>query len=533
MTTLNESVEKKLAKFREKQRKEKEKNPKVIYVRTKKEIREQRNRIQKKYDYKTASQRKIERAIKERESLYVPHESQQIIRDALNPRLSGITVMVIAGRRFGKTVLGVNEVIDTALKMPYSRVWYVAHTKDQAYEVAWRMMLENWRDKEDKIHAPYIPEYIIEERRKDKHFIKLVNGSLIQLRGIQDELFILGAGLEFVVLDEFPAIPWSAWYDTLKPMLLDKNGNALFIGTIPDPNIHDITPEFIDMYESLLYGEEKTDKNEAFNFTSFQNPHISQAKIDADIKDLERRGMGADAKRLYHGEYTREYGLVFPKFNRDEHTVETFNIPKDWLKVMALDPHPQKPTFALWAAIDPRNHFWFYREKEFITENGRTMTIPEVANEIRQIEGAAREKIRMRYIDPTFAKVEQAALGAKCVKDIYRDYGLFFVEADRNKDVFIDRVRIMLVEIPETYFHIFKDCGGTIRQISKYSWESWASSRIRAERGAKNTPKKVDDDFLDCMKYILNANIRYYSNIDQTKSYQAVLQKRWAEGRIL
>jgi len=532
MTLMNkEKLEEKLEKFRKRQ--EKNKKPKVVYVRTKKEIRELSRRTQKKYDYKTASQKKIDRARRERKSLYVPHESQQIIHDALNPHLSGITIMVIAGRRFGKTVMAVNEVIDTALEMPYSRVWYVAHTKDQAYEVAWRMMLDHWRDKEERIHPPFIPNYIIEERRKDRHYIKLFNGSLIQLRGIQDELFILGAGLEFVVLDEFAAMPWSAWYDTLKPMLLDKNGNALFICTIPDPKIHNITPEFIDMYESLFYGLEKDSKNKAFNFTSFQNPHISKEKIEADIKDLERKGMGADAKRLYHGEYTREYGLVFPKFNYDEHTVESFDVPSNWLKIMALDPHPQKPTYALWAAIDPRNHFWFYREKEFMTEDGRTMTIPEVADEIRKIESAAREKIKMRFIDPTFAKIEQAALGAKCVKDIYRDYGLFFLEADRNKDVFIDKVRMMLVEIPETSFHIFRTCPGTIRQISKYAWESWASSKARAERGAKNTPKKTDDDYVDDMKYILNSNVRYYSNIDQTKSYQATLHKRWAEGRIL
>jgi len=200
---------------------------------------------------------------------------------------------------------------------------------------------------------------------------------------------------------------------------------------------------------------------------------------------------------------------------------------------MALDPHPQKPTCALWAAIDPRNHFWFYREKEFVTEDGRTMTIPEIADAIRKIESSAREKIKRRFIDPTFAKIEQAALGAKCVKDIYRDYGLAFMEADRNKDIFIDRVRIMLVEIPETSFHVFRTCSGTIRQISKYAWESWASNKARAERGAKNTPKKVDDDFVDLTKYILNSNARYYSNIDQVRPFQATLRKRWAEGRIL
>ena len=177
---------------------------------------------------------------------YRPHKSQMVIHDALRPALSGKIVMVITGRRFGKTVLAVNEIVQRAIETPGSRIWYVAPTKEQAHGIAWRLMIYERRDKDNKKLPPYMPGELIKKKREDKYFVELYNGSLIEVKGTQDPIFLLGHGLHFVVFDEFHSIPYNVWDDDIRPMLNDYNGDALFIGTLPDPKVHPITQEFLD-----------------------------------------------------------------------------------------------------------------------------------------------------------------------------------------------------------------------------------------------------------------------------------------------
>ncbi len=469
--------------------------------------------------------RRAKEAVREN---YKPYKEQQEIHDALQPPLSGSTVMVITGRRFGKTTIAVNEAIRRAISMPGSRIWYIAHTERQAYRIAWKLML-GWRlDKDKKRHPPYLSEKLIKKKREDLHTIDLWNGSLIEFLGTVKELPMLGAGLHFVIFDEFPGIGWSVWSDIVKPMLLDFNGDALFIGTVPDPIEYDITPEFIEMYEDALM---KRHGYVGFNFSTSCNPHITKEKIAKDIADLERKGRGADAKRLYHGKYTREYGMLWPKFDYHKHTVEPFEIPGNWTRGMAVDPHPQKPGNALWVAIDPRGHYWFYREMEFSNEE-RSLTVPEAAYTITTTEALAKEKMSGRFIDPTYAKVVQTELGSKSVRDIFRDHGLFFTEGDRSFPPFKHQVDDMLVDEPDPTFHIFRSCPNFIRQMKGALWDAWASRKARTEKGKKDKPKKKDFDYIDCCKMILNSNL-HFIDINQFTAIRSHLENKWKENRIL
>lgn len=466
--------------------------------------------------------------------LYTPFDKQIQIHDALKPWNTSRIVMAITGRRFGKTTLAVNEIIDRAMKIPASRIWYIAHTEKQAYRVAWRLMLYPRKDlKTGRLLAPYLPEILVEQKREDQHWIRLRNGSWIELLGTVDELPMLGAGLNFVVFDEFPAIPWTVWFDTVSPMLLDFKSDALFIGTVPDPKRNVITPEFIEMYESILFAVKKSQRKKAFNFTSYDNPHLDKNTIKMEEEELIKKGRGVDAERLYGGKYTRELGLVFPKFSYEKHTCEPFEIPKGWMRAMAVDPHPQKPIYALWVAIDPRGHMWFYREMEF-TGQDRSLTVQETAYEILCVENESKEKVWERLIDPTYAKQEHNKLQASpiTIQGLFKDYGLHFKEANRDFMTFFNRFTDMLVEEPESTVHVFRSCVGFIDQVEHYMWESWASSRAREEKGVKNRPKKINDDYVDNAKYLINSNLKF-ANKDVGFAITAQLEKRWANREFM
>jgi hypothetical protein len=449
---------------------------------------------------------------------YTPHASQRIVHEALGEPLTGALVMVIAGRRFGKTILACLEIIKRSIELPNARIWYVAPTKDQAFRIAWKVMLK------------YLPPNLIAKKREDRHTIELTNGSLIEFLGIQDQIFLLGVGLHFVVLDEFPTIPYTVWYDTIRPMLADYNGDALFIGSVPDPKIHAISQEFIEMYEDELAQSRLTGKVTAFSFPSMDNPYISHAKIQKDIADMKRKGREGDVNRVYFGHYTREYGLVFPGFNYDIHTMDPIEIPATWTRWMAVDPHPQKPIHALWAAQDPNRELYLYMERCFEDEeNRRPLTVQESAAQMRLLEG--KEKIRLRLIDPTFAKVEQKVMGTKSVVQQYQGLGLYFREANRDFMTFFNEITDRFRALPHTTIHIFRTCPGLIRQLQSYMWDSWASVKAREDRGAKDRPKATNDDFISCLKYIANTRVPNVDPAQVRNKLAAMNQARWDRER--
>jgi len=450
---------------------------------------------------------------------YEPHPDQLKIHTALRPFCSGLMVLVIAGRRFGKTLLAVNEIIKRAIEIPNARIWYIAPTKDQAYRIAWRILFH------------YLPREMIAKKRDDRHYVELTNGSLIEFLGTQDQIWLLGAGLHFVVFDEFPTIPWTVWYDVIKPMLMDYNGDALFIGSVPDPKIHDITTEFLEMYEGALY--KPTSDCIGFNFSSFSNPFLNQNKLRKDIEDLKSKGRENDAFRIYYGKYTREYGRVFPKFNRDKHVVLPADLPLSWMRLMACDPHQQRPHYSLWAALDEREHWWFYREQKFmLPSEDRQMTTRETAAEIMRIEATAKERVTARFIDPRSSKIEYRAVGEASIGKIFRDCGLFFRDGNSDFNAFFQTLNDLLVDYPEPKFHVTANCEEFIQQIEGLTWESWASLRAREEKGSKDRPKKVRDDYTDCCKYILNSNIRPIDR-QAIASFRQGLEQKWAEQRYL
>lgn len=449
---------------------------------------------------------------------YTPHPHQRLIHDALANVCSGTVVMCIAGRRGGKTILACNEIIKRAIEIPNARIWYVAPTKDQAHRIAWKVMLK------------YLPKEMLRKTREDRHTIELKNGSLIEFLGVQDQVFLLGVGLHFVVLDEFPTIALTVWEDTIRPMLADFNGDALFIGSVPDPKVHSITKEFIEMYEdALAFSHVPGNPKRAFNFSSFDNPYINHAKVQADIDDLVRKGREKDANRMYRGAYTREYGLVFPGFNYDLHTIEPIQMPGQWMKVMAVDPHPQKPIHALWCALDPNREMYFYREQCFTDERMAPMTVPESAATMRELEG--KESIRLRLIDPTFAKVEAKVMNTKSVVQQYSGLGLYFREGSRDFMTFFEEFTDRLRALPHPTVHISRACSGLIRQLQGYMWDSWAGVKAREEKGTKDRPKAINDDFVSCMKYIVNSHVPFTDPAEIKRQVSAQLNARWQRQR--
>ena len=178
------------------------------------------------------------------ESKFQPHLNQQKI-DESDARFK----IVVAGRRFGKTCYAINKLINRALKFSGTKNWYIAPTYHQAKEIAWKML------------QFYLPEEFISKKNEAELKIELIQGSEIALKGADKPESLKGVGLNFVILDEYGQMKEEAWDESVRPMLVDSKGSAIFIGTPVGYN-----------HFWTLYNKEKDDLDyESFHFRTIDN----------------------------------------------------------------------------------------------------------------------------------------------------------------------------------------------------------------------------------------------------------------------
>jgi len=175
--------------------------------------------------------------------------------------------VVVIGRRGGKTVLTINELIVRAVEKP-GLYWFVAPTYRQAKGIAWPLLKkflrvdDNWNFNEADLRAE----------------LKAI-GATIELKGADNEDSLRGVGLAGVVMDESATMKKNVWPEIIRPMLMDTGGWALFIGTPKGLNW------FYDLYQQA--GAEPGWKR--WNFPTAVNKYIPEAEIEIARREMPAR----------------------------------------------------------------------------------------------------------------------------------------------------------------------------------------------------------------------------------------------------
>ena len=99
--------------------------------------------------------------------------------------------VVVAGRRFGKTVLALCTLLHSSWEKAGSINWYTAPTYRQAKQIAWSML------------RGFLPPEAVASRNETDLSLTLINGSIIALRGADNYDSLRGVGLDALVLDEY------------------------------------------------------------------------------------------------------------------------------------------------------------------------------------------------------------------------------------------------------------------------------------------------------------------------------------------
>jgi hypothetical protein len=141
--------------------------------------------------------------------------------------------VIVAHRRCGKTVSCINELIYKALieGKEDGRYAYVAPYYSQAKNIAWDYLL--------KFSKP-----VMAKANQSELWVELINGARIRLFGADNADSLRGLYLDGIVLDEYADMRPRIWGEIIRPLLSDRLGWAVFIGT---PKGHNA---FYDIYDN-------------------------------------------------------------------------------------------------------------------------------------------------------------------------------------------------------------------------------------------------------------------------------------------
>src|SRR6056300_1862516 len=173
--------------------------------------------------------------------------------------------VLCAGRRFGKTRLGVQMCMENALQG--KRAWWVAPTFAIA-RVGWRAI---------EAAAMSFPEKIRPKVSIANMEVHFDNGGFIAAKSADNPQRLRGEGLDFLVMDEAAFVKPEVWREVLRPTLTERKGSALFISTPIGRNNW-----FYDLWETA----EEADNWERFKFATTDNPMIDPEEVEAARKEV-------------------------------------------------------------------------------------------------------------------------------------------------------------------------------------------------------------------------------------------------------
>ena len=418
---------------------------------------------------------------------YSPHPKQaEIHNDQTRFKV------VAAGRRFGKTVLAINELLKAALthpqrdNLPIQRSWYICDTYKHAEMIAWRSFFK------------FCPPELIHSRNIAKLQVELINGHIVEFKGSEDPDKLRGVALVFAVLDEYGNMKPEVWTDVIRASLVDMRGKALFIGT---PSA-DGSPHFQDMWQ---LGNSGTDTNyKSWMCYTLDNPNIPRDEIERARQELPPDIF----KREFMADFSVSAGLIYDNF-KARNVIPSYVPDAGDFIVGAIDPGLHNPTAALLCAWDRDGVgrvFWeYYQTGKLAFEN---------ANAIKK----ATEQYKVAYwvIDRASKKRDPASGFA--VYDKFTEVLRPMMTAPTDAISIwtgIDEVKKFFQADEKTgqpRLYVSSKCEKFVWELGRYTLYK---SKYHTDKNPEEKPRKYHDHLMDAVRYMIMTRPWLRTNMSQ------------------
>jgi hypothetical protein len=226
------------------------------------------------------------------------------------------------GRRWGKTTLGIDMVIDPAL--------YGAPTA--WFAPTYKYLSEVWRE------VVNILSPITKSISQQEHRVELLGGGKIDCWSLDTPDAGRGRKYKRVVLDEAGIVRdlQTVWQQAIRPTLADLQGDAWFLGTPKGRNY---------FHQLFVRGEEKGNTDwRSWRMPTISNPYILPSEIEAARRDMPPSAFDQEFLGIPADDGGNPFGLaaivkcIKPLSNKP---AESFGIDlaksHDWTVVCGLD----------------------------------------------------------------------------------------------------------------------------------------------------------------------------------------------------
>jgi len=194
--------------------------------------------------------------------IVIPYTPRPLQREVHNS-LKRFNVLV-CHRRFGKSVLAINQLIKTAIEKGMRKCAFIAPTYRQGKSIAWEYL---------KIYTKPLM-YLGGSKNETELKIELFNGSTLQIFGADHPDSLRGMGYHGVVMDEFAIMAPRTWTEIIRPAVADTMGWVMFIGT---PMGHN---QFWEVYDFAQRGQKNW-------FAKMYRASETNVVPDEELKDAQ------------------------------------------------------------------------------------------------------------------------------------------------------------------------------------------------------------------------------------------------------
>lgn len=332
-----------------------------------------------------------------------PHEQQERFRVSKAKRK-----IIRAGRRGGKTVGMAIVAIEAFLHG--RRVLYAAPTSEQT-DAFWFEVCNSLQ--------PAIDAGLYKVNNTEHYIERAGTKNRIKAKTAWNANTLRGDFADLLILDEYQLMDEDTWEVVGQPMLLDNNGDAVFIYTPPSLHSAGVSKARDPRHASKMFKAALADSTglwEAFHFTSHDNPYISQDALALLATNMSKASYRQEI--LAEDDDNQINLLVYGKFNEAQCLIPRIPIPDNWLKYSFHDFGQSNPA-ALFVAENPASGDYFIYAEYLPSSNRSTAQNVEAfnlitpkANIIKSVGGSHMEdEIRQGYtahgwliVEPKYSK---------------------------------------------------------------------------------------------------------------------------------
>jgi len=415
---------------------------------------------------------------------------------------------ILGGNRSGKTEEGVFIDVAWALGKKYfegepayeyvqhlpipdppSNIWIVGLDYGVLKNVIWGEKLRMGRG-----HPPLLPRdpSVITKVVDGDFQVYFENGSIITGKSADAgrEKF-QGASVDLVHIDEECE---AGVFDECYQRTADCAGKIMLTLTpLIDISSGVKEPWVFDLFEDMKQGR----KDVVFvKLNVLDNPYVPSE----EKKKLQDKWAGhyEEKARLY-GDFIQRSGLVYNLWDTSKHCVKRFKIPRDWRRIVSIDPAATGTTAAIWAAVEPgTNNLYLYQEyyesNKIVSDHAKNILVR-----------SGNDPIDIWLLDPKWGAqrnqethktglqlYRESGIPVRMAEINYADYGL---NAGRE---YIGATLDKSARHPKVF--VFDDLANFKWEISHYVWDFFTKGDQKGL--SKDKPLKRNDHLMNAFQYL-------------------------------